>query len=124
MLTPQTHPLLPPTFAPPPPPVSPRPSLFDSYLFTENKRKNMLPSTLDPVNQYISNLSARHNPDLIISSCNFLKGNTYFKQQINDEDGGDESELTDIKKGKKIQHETDEEDWLEGEESEYQKLLQ
>ena len=91
MLTPQTHPLLTPTFAPPPPPLSPRSSLFESYLFTENKRKNLLHSTLDPTNQYISNLSAKHNPDLILSSGNFLKGNTYFKQKINDEDGEESS---------------------------------
>lgn len=66
-------------------------------LFIENKRKNSdiclekkssIPlsshdfESMKDTRRYISNLSARKNPDILLPNGNFLKGNMYFKRMV------------------------------------------
>ena len=52
-------------------------------MFTENRRKETQKgaSTPQKADYYISVLSARSNPDLLVSGNRFLKGNLYFSKR-------------------------------------------
>lgn len=52
-------------------------------MFTENRRKEPLKGATSPQKHdyYISALSARSNPDLLVGGNRFLKGNLYFSKR-------------------------------------------
>jgi hypothetical protein len=65
-----------PTFKEPSPTKnSPLTTTSSSYLFKENKRKEQPKKQHSPKLTYLSNLSARRNPDMLLPHGKFLKGN-------------------------------------------------
>ena len=62
--------------------------LQGSYLFTENKRKEIHPTAessdsapTPSIPSYISTLNTRSNPDILAPGGNIMKGNKYFKKR-------------------------------------------
>lgn len=51
-------------------------------MFKESKKKDKLMSNCQEGSEYISCVNARKNPDLMVTSGKFLKGNHYFKENV------------------------------------------